>query len=309
MMATQSGQSYEWMHRLRAIRPTLSRLGRMPVSAVLQGDELILDMDLPGVQEDDVDVTVEHDILEVKAYRRLPHDYEGNRILNERHFGDWHRRLRVTSGDVKVLHVGMKNGVLTVTIQIDKASAQSDALAADALIEEPALEPEVLYESLMESATAQVELLEQLKHATEGSRRETVSLATPTGELKYTLPLSRAETYSSTEVGEILSPTGQPHRSIAKNRRQANELLGIKIANKYRYPKFQIDLERHEIIDVVRHANSRLESDADPWGTLDWWYSGDESLDDQRPVDLAERGELTKQLVDFAIESSQQSME
>lgn len=308
-MATKSERSYVSMHAHRVGQLYLRWRDQMPVSAVLQGDELTFDVDLPGVSRDDVDVTVERDVLELKAYRRLPHHDAGNRILEERRFGDWHRRLRVKSDDVTVLSVQMENGVLTVTVRIDEASARSGAEGAEALIEEPALEPEALYESLMESAATQVELLGQFKQATEATRRESVSLATPTGELKYTLPLSRDDTYSSTDVGKILSPTGQPHRSIAKNRRQANELLGIKIANKYRYPKFQIDVERRAIIDVVRYANTRLECDADPWGTLDWWYTEDEALDDRRPVDLVENNELTAELVDFAIDIGQQSME
>jgi HSP20 family molecular chaperone IbpA len=306
-MTTKSKRGDDSMHRHRAGQLPWS--DQMPVSAVLQGDELTFDVDLPGVSRDDVDVTVERDVLEVKAYRRLPQHDAGNRILEERRFGDWHRRLRVKSDDVTVLSVQMENGVLTVIVRIDKVSARSVAQGAEALIEVPTLEPEALYESLMESAATQVELLGQLKHATESTHRESVSLTTPTGELKYTLPLSRDKTYSSTDVGKILSPTGQPHRSIAKNRRQANELLGIKIANKYRYPKFQIDVERRAIIDVVRYANTRLECDADPWGTLDWWYSEDEALDDRRPVDLVENDELTTELVDFAIGIGQQSME
>jgi hypothetical protein len=90
------------------------------------------------------------------------------------------------------------------------------------------------------------------------------------------------KTYSSSDVGEILSPTGQAHRSIAQHRRRSHELLGVKIANKYRYPSFQIDPERREIIPVVKYANSRMECDADPWGTLDWWYSEDLGLVVQR---------------------------
>ena len=61
------------------------------------------------------------------------------------------------------------------------------------------------------------------------------------------------KTYSSSDVGEILSPTGQAHRSIAQHRRRSHELLGVKIANKYRYPKFQIDPERREIIPGVKY--------------------------------------------------------
>ena len=119
-------------------------------------------------------------------------------------------------------------------------------------------------------------------------------------ESSLTLPLSRDDTYRSTAVSKILSPTGKGHRSIAQHRRRANELLGLKIGNQYRYPKFQIDPLRHEI-----RPSSPTPIDA--WnatpihGTLDWWYSEDEALGSRRPVDLLGSGELTRESVDFAI--------
>ncbi len=309
-MATQTERSHELIRYMAARIPT-SRIGRMPISAVRQRGELILAMDLPGVSEADVAVTVEHNVLLVKANRPSP-QYEGAEpIIDERPYGELRRQLRLASDlDARLLSVQMDNGVLTLTILVNKAAAQPSAgQADDALIEEPVLASEDLFDTLIESAEAQVGLLQELKRAAGASRRETVSLTTPTGVLEYTLPLSRDETYSSSDVGEILSPTGQAHRSIAQHRRQSNELLGIKIANKYLYPKFQIDPERREIIPVVKYANSRMECDADPWGTLDWWYSEDEALDDRRPVDMVQGGELTTQLVDFAIDSSRQGME
>jgi hypothetical protein len=167
----------------------------------------------------------------------------------------------------------------------------------------------VLLDTLIETAETQLKLLRQMRAASASSRRERVTLQTPTGPIEYTLPLSRDDTYSSTAVSEILSPTGKGHRSIAQHRRRAHELLGLKIGNQYRYPKFQIDPVRHEIRPVVAYANRMMESDADPWGTLDWWYSEDEALAGRRPVDLLDSGELTQKLVDFAIRHSQQGMD
>ncbi|MFL0278535.1 Hsp20/alpha crystallin family protein [Mycobacterium sp. SMC-19] len=308
-MAAEKARSLDAMFRMRVGPFRWHRLGSMPVSAVLRGNKLTFDMDVPGVKKDDVDVTVNGNVLEVKAHRRVPDAEHGTRILDERHFGDWHRQVRLVSEGVKLLRFRVADGVLTVTVQVDNAPTQSGERAAEMLIEEPVLESDALYDSLVESAALQVELAEHVRRTTESSRRDTVSLTTPTGKLNYTLPLTRDETYSSTDAGKILSPEGQSYRSTAQSRRKANELLGVKVANRYRHPKFQFDLDRRNIIDVVMHANSRLESHADPWGALDWWYSEDEALDDQRPVDMLERGELTTQLVDFAIDSSQQSME
>jgi hypothetical protein len=164
-------------------------------------------------------------------------------------------------------------------------------------------------DTLIETAQTQLMLLRHIRASSASARRERVTLQTPTGPLEYTLPLSRDDTYSSTAVSKILSPTGKGHRSIAQHRRRANELLGLKIGNQYRYPKFQIDPLRHEIRPIVAYANRCMECDADPWGTLDWWYSEDEALASRRPVDLLDSGELTRESVDFAIKRSQQGMD
>ena len=164
-------------------------------------------------------------------------------------------------------------------------------------------------DTLIETTQTQLMLLRHIRESSATSRRERVTLQTPTGALEYTLPFSRDDTYSSAAVSKILSPTGKGHRSIAQHRRRANELLGLKIGNQYRYPKFQIDPVRHEIRPIVAYANRRMESDADPWGTLDWWYSEDETLGRRRPVELLDSGELTQDSVDLAIRRSQQGMD
>lgn len=124
-----------------------------------------------------------------------------------------------------------------------------------------------------------------------------VVLETATGTLDYVLPVSLEETLSSSEVGELLSPSGNPNRTLAKRRRQSNELLGVEISGHYRYPRFQIDALRRCIHPVVAYANSEMESSEDPWGTLDWWYTPDRILGG-RPVDLVIAGELTEEAVD-----------
>lgn len=188
-------------------------------------------------------------------------------------------------------------------------SHQSRVTSADDVSQDSIALPITLVNSFIESLSTQLTFLEHLKEAQAASTNTHVTLETATGPLQYTLPLSLPDTYSSTEVSEILSPTGKGHRTIAQNRRRANELLGLKIGGRFRYPKFQIDPTKHEIRPVVAHANRRLESDADPWGTLDWWFSKDEGLDSSRPIDLLERNELSDALVDFAIERARQGMD
>lgn len=188
-------------------------------------------------------------------------------------------------------------------------SHQSRGRSADDAAQDSIALPITLLNSFIESLNEQLTFLEHLKKAQTATTHSHVALETATGPLQYTLPLGLTDTYSSTEVSEILSPTGKGHRTIAQNRRRANELLGLKIGGRFRYPKFQIDPTKHEIRPVVAHANRRLESDADPWGTLDWWFSKDEGLNSSRPIDLLHRNELTDEVVDFAIERSRQGMD
>ncbi|QTJ68535.1 hypothetical protein HYG77_25140 [Rhodococcus sp. ZPP] len=116
--------------------------------------------------------------------------------------------------------------------------------------------------------------------------RGTVELETATGNLAYASPLSlSADTISSTEVSEILSPSGNVNRALANAKRKTHQLLGLKVGNQYRYPLFQFDRVRKQIRSVAEHAKRLMECDLDPWGTLDWWFTENPLIGDQRPVD------------------------
>ena len=159
-------------------------------------------------------------------------------------------------------------------------------------------------------AETQLRLLAELDPSAADADHPRVRLESPTGSLDYRMPIGVEETYSPGQVGELLSPSGKGHRSLAQNRRQSNKLLAIQIdGQQYRYPKFQIDQAHREIRPVVAYANQLLEASQDPWGVLDWWYSEDEGLDDRRPVDMLESGELTEELVDRAVGLSRQAMD
>jgi hypothetical protein len=159
-------------------------------------------------------------------------------------------------------------------------------------------------------AETQLRLLAELDSAAAEADHPRVRLESPTGSVDYQMPIGVEETYSPGQVGELLSPSGKGHRSLAQNRRQSNKLLAIQIdGQQYRYPKFQIDKAHREIRPVVAYANQLLEASQDPWGVLDWWYSEDEGLDDRRPVDMLESGELTEKLVDRAVGLSRQAMD
>lgn len=86
-------------------------------------------------------------------------------------------------------------------------------------------------------------------------------------------------------MSEILSPSGNVNRALANAKRKTHQLLGLKVGNQYRYPLFQFDRVRKQIRPVAEHAKRLMECDLDPWGTLDWWFTENPLIGDQRPVD------------------------
>ncbi|MFC9839335.1 hypothetical protein ACFVKB_36865 [Rhodococcus sp. NPDC127530] len=140
--------------------------------------------------------------------------------------------------------------------------------------------------------------------------RGTVELETATGNLAYASPLSLSgDTISSTEVSEILSPSGNVNRALANAKRKTHQLLGLRVGNQYRYPLFQFDRERKQIRPVAEHANRLMECDLDPWGTLDWWFTENPLIGDQRPVDRLTAHALTEPEVELMVAAEQMGMD
>ena len=61
--------------------------------ALRRGDTFIVDLDLPGVVEDDVELTVERNVVTIRG-RRAPARQEGDEvIIDERPYGEFTRQL------------------------------------------------------------------------------------------------------------------------------------------------------------------------------------------------------------------------
>ena len=91
----------------------------IPMDAVRHGDTVTIDFDLPGVDPDAIDLTVERDVLTVSAARRFERD-EGDEVLaSERSQGTWTRRVLLgESLDTSKLDAGYNHGVLSITIPV-----------------------------------------------------------------------------------------------------------------------------------------------------------------------------------------------
>jgi HSP20 family protein len=91
----------------------------MPMDAVRRGHEVTLRFDLPGVSTDTIDVTVERNVLTVKAERSWQ-PAEGDEVLaRERPQGSVTRQVMLgDSLDAENLEARYDAGVLTVTIPV-----------------------------------------------------------------------------------------------------------------------------------------------------------------------------------------------
>ena len=91
----------------------------IPMDAVRHGDRVFINFDLPGVDPDAIDLTVERDVLTVSATRRFERS-EGDEVLaNERPQGTFTRRVLLgESLDTAGLEAAYDHGVLSITIPV-----------------------------------------------------------------------------------------------------------------------------------------------------------------------------------------------
>ncbi|HEX6312939.1 MAG TPA: Hsp20/alpha crystallin family protein [Acidimicrobiia bacterium] len=95
------------------------RVPWMPMDAVRYDDRVEIHFDLPGVRQDSIDLTVERNVLTVKADRQwLPP--EGAEVLTrERTQGSFSRQVLLSEAlDADRVDAHYDQGVLTVTIPV-----------------------------------------------------------------------------------------------------------------------------------------------------------------------------------------------
>jgi HSP20 family protein len=98
-------------------------LRSMPMEALRRGDEFIVHLDVPGVGPDDIDLTVERNVVSIRV-RRLPVRQEGDElVIDERPHGEFARQLFLGDNlDADRLTADTRDGVLTLTIPVNGAS-------------------------------------------------------------------------------------------------------------------------------------------------------------------------------------------
>lgn len=99
------------------------RAGRQPRSfpmdAYRRGDECVVHFDLPGVDADSIDVSVDRNILTVQADRRFEQRQGDEILVSERPQGTFTRQLMLGDQlDGDRVSAGYDRGVLTLTIPV-----------------------------------------------------------------------------------------------------------------------------------------------------------------------------------------------
>ncbi len=104
----------------------------MPADAYRSGDRFYVHIDMPGIDPDSIDVTVEKNTLTVAAERKWEPGAEDQILLNERPTGTFSRQFFLgDSLDTDAIDAGYDHGVLTLSIPVaETAKARKVAVSS-----------------------------------------------------------------------------------------------------------------------------------------------------------------------------------
>jgi HSP20 family protein len=98
---------------------TVARPAAMPMDAYRKGDEFYVHFDLPGVEAESIDLTVEQNVLTVKAERHPTGPDGADMVASERPAGTFSRQLFLGETlDADNIKADYQAGVLTLTIPV-----------------------------------------------------------------------------------------------------------------------------------------------------------------------------------------------
>lgn len=95
----------------------------LPMEALRRGDQLVVAIDVPGVDPKDVDVTIERNVVEIEARRQSLQQDGDEVIVDERPHGEFRRQLFLGDNlDPGEMTASCERGVLTLIIPVSEAS-------------------------------------------------------------------------------------------------------------------------------------------------------------------------------------------
>jgi HSP20 family protein len=102
---------------------TAARPAAMPMDAYRQGDTFYVHFDLPGVRSGSIDLTVEQNVLTVRAERFTEQPDDAEMLVAERPAGTFTRQVFLGDTlDAENIGADYSAGVLTLTIPVHEAA-------------------------------------------------------------------------------------------------------------------------------------------------------------------------------------------
>src|ERR1700759_5046962 len=102
---------------------TTARPAAMPMDAWRHGDSFYICLDLPGINPDSIDLTVEQKVLTVRADRAPVQADGAQMIVSERPYGTFPRQVFLGETlDTENIAADYAAGVLTLTITVHEAA-------------------------------------------------------------------------------------------------------------------------------------------------------------------------------------------
>jgi len=89
------------------------------IDVVTEDGNLVIRAELPGVNQEDVDITLHNNVLTISGERKAEQEEErGGYYVRERRYGSFSRSLTVPEGvDDSKIHARYENGILEVTVE------------------------------------------------------------------------------------------------------------------------------------------------------------------------------------------------
>lgn len=102
---------------------TAARPSAMPMDAYRKGNEFLVHFDLPGIDSDSIELTVEQNVLTIRTERPASVPDDGELIVHERPSGSFSRQLFLGDTlDADHIKADYRAGVLTLTIPVREAA-------------------------------------------------------------------------------------------------------------------------------------------------------------------------------------------
>jgi HSP20 family protein len=99
------------------------RISVMPMDAYRDGERFVVQLDVPGVDPASIEVTVEKNVLTVRAERHAGQAEGQEWLANERPHGSFSRQLFLGEGlDTDHIEASYDLGVLTVAVPVAEAA-------------------------------------------------------------------------------------------------------------------------------------------------------------------------------------------